>query len=142
MTSLNKIVDSYLVRIGQANEQELGNELKPIKPEDNTYLLESFKSQQTFNRGIVVVAISVLCAIFLLGVFLVVYYRDSPSAIVAILGGNFFSLLVIVGWLRKLWLENSTMGALLLITKDVPAREAAAIITTWHFRAMKEKKSK
>ncbi len=138
--SLNAIIEAYLGGIGQLDEQELGGSPNTVSAEYQQSLVASLSGQWKFNKGIIVVAISVLCAIFLLGIFLVIYYRDSPTAIAAILGGNFFSLLVIVGWLRRLWLENSTMGALLAIVEGMTPREAAKVITTWHFRAIKERK--
>lgn len=129
------VVDAYLERIGQNRVQELGEQRPEPSKEDQAFLIEGLRRTRRFNANIIIVAIIILCAIFLLGAFLVIYYRSAPQTMAMVFGGNFLSLLVIVAWLRRLWFEKSTLDLLTALLPSLPAADAAQVVTTWRFQS-------
>jgi hypothetical protein len=81
-----------------------------------------------------------LCCLFIAGLGLVVYYRDSPERVAVLFGGGtFLSMLVIVGWLRKLWFDKRTMDLLLVLVQSMSPADAAKVLTTFYFGALSPK---
>ena len=137
-TLTEKMVAHFLVATGQDDAQEMGETQDQSRLEgQSSKLVANLQARQVWAGRILIAAILVLCAIFLVGVALVFYYRDSPTTISILFGGNFFSLLVIVYWLRRLWLEKTVLDTLLILVASMPPTEAAKTITQFHFKAIR-----
>lgn len=153
MEKLTTIFEDYLKSIEQFDDKViLGSSDRAIQVKESTpgyfpdgpgslerktkSLEERLGERFKFNNGIILLAIIILCMIFVMGVFFVFYYRDSPVALGGIFGGTFLSLLSIISWLHKLWREKSVMDMTLSVIEGLPAREAAKFINTmaWKLR--------
>jgi len=94
----------------------------------------------TSTDRIVVAAVVLLCCLFVAGLGLVVYYRNSPEhAAVLFGGGTFVSLLGIVAWLRKLWFDKRTMDLILVLVQSMSPADAAKVLTTFYCGALSPK---
>lgn len=136
-SAVRKIVSEYLESVDQQDTPVLG------KKQDQAAInaaapamLSSLQQSQASARLIIIVAVILLCALFIVGIALVFYYRDLPGTITFIFGGNFFSLLIVVFWLRRLWLEKTTIDTLLVLVSKLPPEEAAKIIVSFHFKSI------
>lgn len=142
-TPTETIVDDFLVATGQDDAQAMGvTQVQSRLETQSSTLVANLHARQLWAGRILIVAILVLCAIFLVGVALVFYYRDSPTTISILFGGNFFSLLAIVYWLRRLWLEKTVLDTLLILIASMPPTEAAKTITQFHFKAIRIRDAK
>jgi hypothetical protein len=103
-------------------------------------LMESLNKRYRFNTSVIVIAIILLCILFGIGVTLIFYYRDLPSAMGAVFGGTFLSLLSIIHWLYKLWREKSFMDISLGILEGLPPEKAAEFISTLYWKLRGESK--
>jgi len=136
----------YLKKTGALKSVTLGGTSRSTtttttvsKAENNKAFKTLLDKQITFNNSMVITAIVLLCLIFLIGVFFVFYYRDSPQTIGGIFGGTFFSLLAIIVWLRKLWVEKNFMDMATIVLTDLPPMEAAKFVETIYWNMLKGK---
>lgn len=125
----------YLRRIEQYEPQKLGRTARPVTEEDSRFLRESLTRQLRFNNAIIIVAVVLLCCLFFLGIVLIVSHLNSLSAVAVISGATFASLLGIIGFLRRLWLEKSAMDVLIHASISLPPLETAKLITSFYFAA-------
>jgi hypothetical protein len=137
VTRVEETVITYLKQIGQLEAQDLGSKRQEVTVANKEFLLDSFQRQASANGKIIAVAVALLCVLFAVGVGLVIYFKNSPAALTAVAGGNLMSLLGIVAWLRRLWFEKNTMVALYLVAANLSPQEAAKVIVSFHFRAVK-----
>jgi hypothetical protein len=137
MTSLEQTLASYLRRIEQYEPQSLGKTPRSVTNEDSQFLRDSLNRQLRFNNSLIVVAAILLCGLFLLGAFLIVYNRRSLDAVGVISGTTFAALLGIVAFLRRLWLDKSAMDLLIYASYGLSPAEAAKLVTTFYFKALK-----
>lgn len=141
MKHIKKIFEDYLNRIGELKPVQLGDDDKRIVTEkDSAFLETQINGQRNFNNTIIIVAMVVLCVIFLVGVALVIKYIDHIEKINIVFGGTFLSLLSIVYWLRKLWLEKSVLDISMGIIQNMPPEKAADYISTLYWRMINKKK--
>jgi hypothetical protein len=136
---LDQTLSDYLRRIEQYEPQKLGGVRRPVTEEDSRFLRESLGRQLRFGNSMIIVAVVLLCSLFFLGVFLILYHRDSLNAVGVISGGTFASLLAIIGLLRRLWLEKSAMDLLIHASKGLPPAETAKLVTSFYFAATRRK---
>ena len=134
MLRLEQTLADYLRRIGQYEPQSLGKASRPVTAEDAQFLRDSLSRQQKFNNSILIVAVILLCCLFLLGMFLIIRHRDSVSAVAVISGTTFAALLAIVRFLRRLWLDKSTMDVLLHASYGMSPAESAKLVTSFYFK--------
>jgi uncharacterized protein YqhQ len=132
----------YLKGIGKLEEAiVLGSpgDQKGLKSSDeidrqSRILTESLDKRFKFNNNIIILAILLLCILFAIGVFLVFFYRNSPSVMGGVFGGTFLALLSIIKWLHKLWKEKSLMDISLCILEGLPPEKAAESISTLYWK--------
>jgi hypothetical protein len=84
-------------------------------------------------------AVALVLALFLGCVALVIYYRHTPNIAILVMGGNGLQLLLLVGWLRRLWMEKTTVETLLIAVEELPPNDAARLLTAFYFRAIRAK---
>jgi hypothetical protein len=137
MQNLEHTLADYLRRIGQYEAQRLGGEAHQISPADSEFLRDSLCRQIRFSDRLITVAVILLCGLFVVGVFLILYNRGSLNATAVISGGTFASMLVIIRWLRQLWLDKSTMDMLVNAANGLSPAEAAKLVTTFYFKALR-----
>ncbi|SRR5260370_979416 len=137
MRKLDNTLADYLRRIGQYEPQSLGKEPRPTTEEDSLFLRDSLNRQLLFNNLLIIVAVIMLCVLFMLGVFLILYHRDSFDAVAWISGGTFAALLVIIRLLRRLWLDKSAVDLLIHASHGMSPSESAKLVTTFYFRALR-----
>lgn len=136
-SKLELIISDYLRQAGQDVPGVLGGDAKDLAASPALpALLDRLEKRQASAQIIIYTAVAVLASLFLVGVALIVYHRDAPSTMAAIFGGNFFSLLIVVHWLRRLWLEKTAIDTLLIIVSGLPAVEAVKIILKFHFSSI------
>jgi len=141
MKRLEKIFEGYLILIDQQHGADLGEEPKrEITAADNEHFAALLDEHLKFNRGIIVVAIVLLCVLFGVGMFLVYTLRTSPTGIVTIAGGSFFSFLLVIRWLRRLWIEKSMIDVLIFVARDMPPKEAAKFLVRFYFKMLEDSK--
>jgi hypothetical protein len=136
MPGLESILADYLRRIGQYEPQPLGKAPRPSTAEDAQFLREALTRQLRFNNSMIMVAVAMLCGLFLLEVFLIVDHRDSLKAVSVISGTAFAGLLLVVRYLRRLWLDKSAMDILILTSHSLPPAETARLVTSFYFKAI------
>src|ERR1700730_15345683 len=113
---MKEAVRDYLRQIDQFEPQSLGKRRRPITPQDSQFLRERIGHQARINDRISVIAVTLLVCLFGLGVSLIIYDLGPVRAEAAISGTTFASLLVVVRFLRRLWLDKSRMDLLYLAT--------------------------
>jgi len=133
MSTLKGTLADYLRRIGQFEPQPLGQEPRQANAEDAQFLRESLLRRLRFNDSMIVVMLALLCGLFLLESYLILAHRDALTA-VSVLAAM---MLGIVGYLRHLWLEKSTMDVLILSSISLPPEETARLVTAFYFKAIR-----
>jgi hypothetical protein len=126
----------YLRRIEQYESQPLGKPPRTITPEDSQFLRDTLQAQLRFNNALILAAAAMLCVLFLVGVLLIVLYRGSTTGVSIISGTTFASMLGIVRFLRRLWLDKSTMDVLICASHGMSPEETAKLVTSFYFKAV------
>lgn len=139
MPNLRQTLADYLRRIEQFEPQSLGKIQRSVTSEDNQFLRDSLKRQLSFNNSLIAVAVILLCGLFLLGAFLIVYHRDSVNAVTVISGTTFAALLGIISFLRRLWLDKSAIDLLVHASYGLSPAESAKLVTTFYFRIVERR---
>lgn len=135
---LNEAVRAYLKDTGQFTVPTLGGGKLNRDPGESKVLFERLRRSQEKADKVIVAAVACLVALFVLVLGLVLYLVDKPSIMATLLGGNIFAALIIVRWLRKLWLEKSAIDTLLVMVVDLPPAEGAKLIIEFYFRTMSQ----
>jgi hypothetical protein len=141
--TLESTIESYLKRIGQSTAIALGPKEKRATREDSDALASSIAPQSKGIAWTLRIAVAMLCAIFLGSLGIIFYYRDDPTRIGVLLGagGGLFSLLAVIRWLRRLWIEENTMEFIRKILDDLPPEKAAEMISQYYFMMMGSKRN-
>lgn len=139
-------VQAYLGEIGEGEAKKLGE--TPSAPsveilaDAQSSLERRLQKDAKMTDAIILVAVVLLCCLFVFGIMVMVYYRNSPQKLALVFaGGSFGSMLLIVGWLRKLWFDKRTMDLLLALTQSMNPMDAAKAVTSFYFGALTEKKA-
>jgi hypothetical protein len=139
-TDLQQTIAAVLAEADASTAPSLGEEPNEIDAAKVTpKLVSGLQMLQGTDRHLILVLVVLICVLFLTGLGLVIYYRDNPTRVSLVLGGNYLSLLVIVGFLRRIWLEKRTIDALLVIAESLKPAEAAKTLVAFHFRCMQAK---
>lgn len=141
MLGLDRTLASYLRRIEQYEPQSLGRPRRPVTSEDSVFLRDSLTRRLRFNNAILFVAVAMLCLLFMLGSFLLFHHRNSPNAVGIISGASFASLLGIISFLRRLWLDKSAIDLLVHATYSLPPEESAKLVTSFYFKMVAGQKT-
>jgi len=137
MKRLETIFEDYLRLIGQQEGPDLGEKPKEVTAAANQHFAALLDEHLKFNKGIIVVAVALLCILFGVGMFLVYTLRTSPKGIVTISGGSFLSFLLVIRWLRRLWIEKSMIDVMIFVARDMPPKEAAKFLTGFYFKMLR-----
>lgn len=136
---LNEAVQAYLKDIGQSTAPTFGRGKLDRDPGNSKVLFERLRKSQDKADKVIVVAVACLVALFVLAVGLVLRLVDKPTTMTALLGGgNIFAILIIISWLRRLWLEKAALDTLLVLVVDLPPAEGAKLIMEFYFRTMSQ----
>ena len=96
-------------------------------------------SQQRFNNGVLLAAIGMVGLVFLVGVGIVVLHRNDLKMLSVAFGGNLFSLLVTVAWIRRLWVEKGLLDLARLATEELTPKEAIKLASVIYWRLLKRR---
>jgi hypothetical protein len=140
MKRLQSVFEGYLQKIGRLAPEDLGNEPQSVTENDKKNIVEQLSKEFAFNQKIIVVYIVMLFLLFGVGIFIVLYYLNSPKAIGAVWGGTFLSLLGIVERLRRLWREKSIMDVTLSVIQDLPPEETVKMIELFYWSFIRQKR--
>jgi len=127
MKRLQEDLHELLTGLGLISAAPFGskvNQAAKITLAEKTRLQQIIERQQRFNNGILLVAVVMVGLVFVLGIAFAAYHRDNPTAVGLAFGGNLFSLLVTVGWIRKLWIEKGLLDLARLATEEMAPEEA------------------
>ena len=137
MSKLKNIFQEFLDESKMMDFKTMGGEQLSIG--NISALKERIIQQSKFNNTILIISVVLLCILFFLGVYFAIYHRDDPTTMSVVLGGSIFSLLGIIVWLRKLWVEKSLMDVSLAVIDDLPAEEAAKYILVMYDKMFRKK---
>jgi hypothetical protein len=134
-------VQAYLREIGEGEAKKLGEAPPAPSPETlagaQSSLERSLQKDAKRTDRIILVAVMALCCLFVFGIVVMVYYRNSPQTLATVFeGGSFGSMLIVVAWLRKLWFDKRTMDLLLALTQSMNPADAARAVTSFYFGAL------
>jgi len=102
-------------------------------------LLGRFDRIRKSNNTSKILVVVILVVTFLVTLYFAFLYQHDLKSVSFILGGNLLSLLVIAGWLRRIWLEGTTLDILSLLVQELPAREAIQVISTFYYGTLDRK---
>ncbi|MEX3846254.1 hypothetical protein [Paraburkholderia sp. BR10882] len=131
-------IEAYLTQIGQNSPLDLDESRREITDEDSKFLLQRFDKTQRLADVALIAAIATLLIIFFIFTALIFIYRNNLAYFSTLTGGDLLSMLTIVSWLRRLWLEKTTIETLRVFLVKMKPEDAAQIITTFYFNAMKQ----
>lgn len=135
------IIEYYIKETGQLKPVMLGSEDKPraVQKDEQDRLKDNLQKRLKSNDLILTIAIILLCVIFVIGVFFVIYYKDNPKTIGVVFGGTFLSLLTIVLQLRKIWLDKNILDVSLNVIENLQPEDAADFIKTLYWNLLKNR---
>jgi hypothetical protein len=114
----------------------LGKERRLITLQDSQFLRETLDRRTKSNTWIIIVAVGLLICLFGLEVSLILYNRDSIPATAVMSGTTFASLLIIIGYLRRLWLDKSKMDVLIHASYVIGPEELAKLVATLYYKGL------
>jgi hypothetical protein len=136
MLSMRRSLGEYLRHIGQFEPRPLGKKPRSITSEDSQFLRETLGRQVKSNAWIIVVAVVLLVFLFALEVFLILYNLNSIPATAVISATTFASLLGIIGYLRRLWLDKSIMNVLIHATYVIAPEDLAKLVASLYYKGL------
>jgi hypothetical protein len=143
MKRLQQDLHAFLAGLGLTAAVPFGRKAdqatKKITPADKERLHNIIDGQQRFNNRILLVAMMMVGLVFLLGVGFAVLHRDNPTALGVAFGGNLFSLLVTVGWVRKFWIEKGLLDLARLATEEMAPEQAIELAMIIYWRLLKHR---
>jgi hypothetical protein len=136
---LNSILKEFAIAVEQVTPQKMGGIAKPIGQQDVNKVSSRMSDLVRKNGYMMHVAVGIVLALFLFCIAVVVYYRNNPNTAVMVMGGNSLQLVLLVGWLRRLWVEKTAVETLLIATEELPPADAAKLLLSFYFKVLKSK---
>jgi len=134
MRDLQKALGKVLAEIGALEPVTLGTSQKPkVSQAEKEKVEQVIAQQRTFNSRVLTLAISMLVAIFLAAMFLALYHINRPTFAAAAIGGNLLSLLLIVSWMRRLWIERGIIDLAQVAIRGLPPDEGIKLACSMYF---------
>lgn len=97
-------------------------------------LNEQLYKNAALKRMIIITMVSLLIVLFIVGVYLVLFYRDDPKTMGAILGGTFLSLVGIIAVMHRIWSDISRTDILMtIIGKLAPDKQVELFIAILNY---------
>ncbi|MGH8548826.1 MAG: hypothetical protein ACRERU_09550 [Methylococcales bacterium] len=127
MKRLETSLTDFLRLLGRLDDIKLGadeHQVNQPTEEDITRLKTRVCENSKFNRTILILYIVSVCVLYVLGVFLVFHFIDSPDVIGVVFGGTFLSLIGVTERLYRVWREKTIIDVMLTIIDDLPPSEA------------------
>jgi hypothetical protein len=81
-------------------------------------------------------------AIFILAALLIWHYRDQPKQISVCFGGSFFSLTLVIRWLRQLWIDKNFIDLIKNAASKLSPLEVAKLVSTYYELMLKGDKKR
>ncbi len=131
---LQSALGSGLRAVDQAAAPDLGKASGGSTESGKQEMLRILRKQQNVNASFLWVALVLLVILFGVGGGLIYLYREQPGVLTVILGGNLFTLLAVIDWLRRLWRDKSVLDALLFTVSGMAPEDAIKVISTFYFR--------
>lgn len=149
MSRLEKILENTLNEIGVIKPPTLGKEVKIIKNEvkfsleAKNRLMLRLEKEAEFNKKMIIAMFMLHFLVFVLAVFLVIYFLETPDIIVKLFGGSIFVIMVINYSLIRIWKAKIANDNLQTILPDLPPEQAVELLKNIYFKSKngKEKKS-
>jgi hypothetical protein len=138
MADYRDLIKNYVVNLKLNAAAPLGGETPQIVEATERLAIE-LQRQHSRNQTIVWVTTVLWVVLFVVGIGLVWQYRDRPDSLTVVLGGNALVLSGIMIGLRRLWLDASTIGALLAILPGLTPTERAKVLFAFYLRALDAK---
>jgi hypothetical protein len=134
-SSLRGILKDFTEAINQDVASPLGEEeqtssVVPLASATNRMTQLAHSNAYMMN-----IAVAIVVLLFVGCILLVIYYRHAPNTAILVMGGNGLQLLLLVSWLRRLWIEKTTVETLLVAVEALPPAEAAKILVAFYFNA-------
>jgi hypothetical protein len=136
---LNSILKEFAITVEQVTPQQMGGTAKPVGQHDLNKTSARMSELARKNGYMMHVAVGIVIALFLFCIAVVIYYRDRPNTAIMVMGGNTLQLVLLVAWLRRLWVEKTAVDTLLIAVEELPAAYAAKLLLTFYFKAVKPK---
>ena len=124
---LNRLRRDQLGALGPGDVPSLA-----ITTEDQKFLSSRLDEDHKFNNLLLVSCVVLLYAIFILAALLMWHYRDQPKQIGVCFGGSFFSLTLLVRWLRQLWIDKNFIDLIRNAASKLSPVEVAKLISTYY----------
>ncbi len=128
---LETVLRRYIALAGQHEPAALGEEHGP--PPDPRTLRDDLLQERKGNTRFLIVAAGALIGIYAVIVYLIILNRHDPKTILALCGSNFVALLLIVRWLRQLWLDKSLMDLLIHSADSLDPDALLRLVTGFYF---------
>lgn len=140
MSNYKDILGTYVTMLGQTNAIHMGASAE-FTAENKAELTRQLRGQYKQNQALVWIATALWVILFLVAIYFALYYRDNLKGLSVALGGNLMVVSGIMLALRRLWLDTSSIGALLAILPGLTPKDAAKVITSFYLNATKKDKT-
>ena len=137
--------EAYLLRLRRDTLARLGpGDLSTVTvtADDQAFLSTRLDEDRRFNNLLLFSCVILLYAIFTLAVLLMWHYRDQPRQIAVCFGGSFFSLTLLVRWLRQLWIDKNFIDLIRNAASKLSPLEVAKLVSTYYELMLKGDKKK
>jgi hypothetical protein len=134
-----KTIEEFLTR-ARSSTRPLGSDgSQPIRTEDVEFLKQQLIADKKVNNILLASAVVMLYGIFALAALLVWHYRNDQRFLTMLLGGDLFSLTILVGWLRQLWLDKNLVDLARNAILQLEPSEATKLISDYFELTQKSK---
>jgi hypothetical protein len=141
LEKLKNIYEDYLKSIGKfdpdirfGRKESKAAENKEVIELQSRALAERLKERFKFNNRIILIGILLLCLLFILGIVIIILYRDFLLTNRIVLGFTFFSFFPIVYYLRMLWWDKCYLDISLSVIEGLPPQQAADFISVMYWK--------
>ena len=140
MRNLQKALGKVLSEVGALEPVTLGAAPKQkASPADKEKVEQVIAEQRVFNSRVVTLAISMLVAIFIIAVAVALYHINRPAVATAAIGGNLLSLVLIVSWMRRLWIERGIIDLAQVAIRELAPEEGIKLACSLYFGLLASK---
>ena len=133
------VLHDFADSAGQLTAKPMGDVAEPQKTGDVGRVRQQMSELARKNGYIMQIAVGLVVVLFVFCLGVVVYYRQTPKVAITLMGGNLLQLVLLAGWLRRLWIEKTTLETLLIATEELPPAEASKLLLAFYFKALKAK---
>jgi hypothetical protein len=136
LLSLQQSVKEYLARVGQIDGVPLDD--KTPSAADSVFLRSALTDSEAFNNWLLGVVVALLCSAFVISCLFIFRYRDSLTAVATITGLQSFSLVGLIGWLRRLWIDKNTTDLFKNASNRLTPEQTVALVSAYYHLMMEK----